>query len=42
MRLLLHSCCAPCTTAVLEKLYNKYPDIEITLFYYNPNITEEE
>lgn len=42
MKLLLHSCCAPCTTAVLEKLFNKYPKIEITLFYYNPNITDED
>lgn len=32
--LLLHSCCAPCTSSVLERLY---PHFEITLFYYNPN-----
>ena len=38
-RLLLHSCCAPCSTAVLEKLI---PFFEITVFYYNPNITESE
>lgn len=34
-RLLLHSCCAPCSSAVLE-LLSKYFDI--TVFYYNPNI----
>lgn len=35
-RLLLHSCCAPCSSAVLEAL-NRYFDIDI--FYYNPNIS---
>ena len=38
-RLLLHSCCAPCSSAVLEYLS---PHFDITLFYYNPNITPEE
>lgn len=33
--ILLHSCCGPCSTAVLEKL-NDYFDI--TVLYYNPNI----
>lgn len=33
-KLLLHVCCGPCSSAVLEKL-NKYFDI--TIFYYNPN-----
>ena len=33
--LLLHVCCAPCSTACLEVL-NQY--FEITVFYYNPNI----
>jgi predicted adenine nucleotide alpha hydrolase (AANH) superfamily ATPase len=32
---LLHSCCAPCSTAVLEKLL---PLCDPVLFYYNPNI----
>lgn len=36
--LLLQSCCAPCSSYVLEYL-NIY--FKITLFYYNPNITEE-
>lgn len=34
--LLLHCCCAPCSSAVLERLAN---DFKITLFYYNPNIS---
>lgn len=34
-RLLLHSCCGPCSTAVLEQLT---PHFEIVLFFYNPNI----
>lgn len=36
--LLLHSCCAPCSSYVLEYL-NQY--FEITVFYYNPNIFPE-
>ena len=36
--LLLHSCCAPCNSAVLEKLQEIF---ELTVFYYNPNITEK-
>ena len=38
-RLLLHSCCAPCSSYVLEYL-SKYFDI--TVYYYNPNIFPEE
>lgn len=37
--LFLHSCCAPCSSYVLEYL-RKY--FHITVFYYNPNITEDE
>ena len=37
--LLLHSCCAPCSSSVLEYLS---PHFDITLFYFNPNITPEE
>ena len=37
--LLLHSCCAPCSTYVLEYL-SKY--FEITIYYYNPNIYPPE
>jgi hypothetical protein len=36
--LFLHSCCAPCSSYVLEYLSRYF---QITLFYYNPNITEE-
>ena len=38
-RLLLHSCCAPCSSACLERLKDSF---EITVFYYNPNIGGEE
>ena len=37
--LLLHSCCAPCSSAVLERLRVFF---RITVFYYNPNIYPEE
>lgn len=37
--LFLHCCCAPCSSYVLEYLGNYF---RITVFYYNPNITEEE
>ena len=33
--LLLHACCAPCSSYVLEYLHRFF---EITIFYYNPNI----
>ena len=36
--LLLHACCAPCSSAVLEYLYKHF---NITLFFYNPNISPE-
>ncbi len=37
--LLIHSCCAPCSSYVLEYLSEYF---EITIFYFNPNITEWE
>lgn len=37
--LLLHSCCAPCSSYVLEYLTNYF---SITIFYYNPNISPKE
>ncbi|HHT96854.1 MAG TPA: epoxyqueuosine reductase QueH [Clostridiales bacterium] len=37
-KLLIHSCCAPCSSYVLEYLSNYF---EITLYYYNPNIYPE-
>ncbi len=36
--LLLHACCAPCSSAVLEKISKVF---DITLFFYNPNISPE-
>ena len=38
-KLLLHSCCAPCSSYVLEYLH---PYFDITVYFYNPNITEKE
>lgn len=38
-RLLLHSCCAPCSSFVLERLN---PVFDISVFYYNPNIAPRE
>ena len=38
-RLLLHSCCGPCSTACIERLITNY---KITVFFYNPNITDRE
>jgi len=37
-RLLLHSCCAPCSSACLEILHEFF---DVTVFYYNPNIDDE-
>lgn len=38
-RLLLQACCAPCSSAVLERVT---PYFDVTLYFYNPNITERE
>ncbi|MBR6228382.1 MAG: epoxyqueuosine reductase QueH [Eubacterium sp.] len=38
-RLLLHCCCAPCSSYVTEYLHDFF---DLTLFFYNPNITETE
>lgn len=37
--LLLHCCCAPCSSACLERLYKHFA---ITVLFYNPNIEDEE
>ncbi len=37
--LLLHSCCAPCSSAVLERLSEQF---DITVLYYNPNLDSHE
>ena len=34
-KLLLHSCCGPCSTVCIERMKDKY---ELSIFYYNPNI----
>ncbi len=38
-KVLLHSCCAPCSSYVMEYLREYF---NLTVFYYNPNITETE
>ena len=38
--ILLHACCAPCSSAIVECLLEN--DIRPTLFYYNPNISPKE
>lgn len=38
-RLLIHSCCAPCSSACLERLKDYF---DITVLYYNPNIEDGE
>ena len=38
-RLLLHCCCAPCSSYVTEYLHQYF---SITVFFYNPNITEQD
>lgn len=38
-KLLLHACCAPCSSACLERLKEHF---DITVFFYNPNIEDDE
>ena len=38
-KLLLHCCCAPCSSACLERLKEHF---QITALFYNPNIEDEE
>ncbi len=38
-KLLLHACCAPCSSYVIEYLTNYF---DITILYYNPNIDTSE
>ena len=37
-RLLLHSCCAPCSSHCMEYLRQYF---DLTVYYYNPNIPED-
>ena len=38
-QLLLHACCAPCSSATLERLADHF---DVTILYYNPNIAPPE
>ena len=38
-KLLLHACCAPCSTACLIRLTDYF---DVTVYFYNPNITDKE
>lgn len=38
-KLLLHSCCGPCSTTAITRLSQEY---DVTVYYYNPNIYPEE
>ena len=38
-KLLLHACCAPCSSACLERLKEHF---DVTVFFFNPNIEDEE
>lgn len=38
-KLLLHACCAPCSSACLERLKDFF---DVTVFFYNPNIEDGE
>ena len=38
-KVLMHSCCAPCSSYVIEYLSNYF---YLTIFYYNPNISPKE
>jgi predicted adenine nucleotide alpha hydrolase (AANH) superfamily ATPase len=40
MSLLVHTCCAPCSTAVVERLQSE--DYDVSLYFYNPNIHPEK
>lgn len=35
-RVLLHSCCAPCSGPLIERMHDS--GIQLTIFFYNPNI----
>lgn len=37
--LLMHACCAPCSSACLERVKDAF---SVTIYYYNPNIDSEE
>lgn len=37
--LLMHSCCAPCSTSCLERVKDNF---DVTVYYYNPNLDTTE
>jgi epoxyqueuosine reductase len=37
--LLLHSCCGPCSSAVISQVASEF---QVTIYFYNPNITDRE
>ena len=39
LKMVLHSCCGPCSTSVIKRLVDNY---DLAIFYYNPNIYPEE
>lgn len=39
-KLLLHICCAPCSSAIIEDLVKNF-NFDITVYFYNPNIFPE-
>ncbi|MDD6920701.1 MAG: epoxyqueuosine reductase QueH [Eubacteriales bacterium] len=38
-KILLHSCCGVCANGVINQLKDDY---DVTIFFYNPNITDED
>ena len=36
-KILLHSCCAPCSGAMVEEMWHEM-ELEVTIMFYNPNI----
>jgi predicted adenine nucleotide alpha hydrolase (AANH) superfamily ATPase len=42
VKVLMQACCAPCSSAVLEYLSQYRYNLDLTLYYYNPNIMFEE
>ena len=38
-KILLHTCCAPCSIAIIDELKNQF---DLTVFFYNPNIHPKE
>lgn len=39
LKVLMHACCGPCSTAVIERVKN---DCDLTMFWYNPNVQPDQ